>query len=340
MILRWGIVGAGEIANRGMAPALSIAADTELAAVQCRTMDKARAFADKHEAAKAYDSLEKMLDDPDLDAVYIATPNSLHAAHTIAAANAGKHVFCEKPMATTVRDAEAMIEACDRNRVKLGVVFQNRYHTAHLKARGYVQSGALGDIDFVTAQICRGFQRGTHWSGWRVDPVMSGSGAIVGQGVHAFDLLRHLLDVEIAEVQAMTDEAPPQMPVEEMSYTLVRFTNGTRGTVVAGTLLPRYDNDVVLYGAQAKLACRATMGVPRANVQAHMTLETDGSNESIAIAGDNSQAARMARMVDDFGKSIREDTEPALSGANGLQLVRIATAVQESSRTHRAVTIE
>ena len=111
MTIRWGIVGAGEIANRGMAPALNKAADTELAAVQCRTMDKARAFAEKHKAAKAYDSLEKMLGDPDLDAVYIATPNSLHAANTIAAAKAGKHVLCEKPMANTVRDAEAMIEA-------------------------------------------------------------------------------------------------------------------------------------------------------------------------------------------------------------------------------------
>lgn len=340
MNLRWGIIGAGEIANRGMAPALNSAADTELAAVYCRTMDKARAFADKHQAAKAYDSLEKMLDDPDLDAVYIATPNSLHAAHTLAAAKAGKHVFCEKPMATTVRDAEAMIEACDRHRVKLGVVFQHRYHTAHLKARGYVQSGALGVIDLATAQICRGFQRGTHWSGWRVDPVMSGSGAIVGQGVHAFDLLRHLLGAEIREVQAMTDEAPPHMPVEEMSYTLVRFTNGTRGMVVAGTLLPRYENDLVLYGAQAKLACRATMGVPRPNVQAQMTLETDSSNVNVDIAGDNSQAARMARMVEDFSTSIRDNTEPALSGANGLQLVRIATAVQESSRQRKAVVID
>src|SRR5918911_2669081 len=101
-MLRWAILGAGDIADRGMAPALNRAADTQLEAVYCRTMDKARAFATKHNVEKAYDSIDRMLADPAIDAVYIATPNSLHAEHTIAAAKAGKHVLVEKPMATTV----------------------------------------------------------------------------------------------------------------------------------------------------------------------------------------------------------------------------------------------
>jgi predicted dehydrogenase len=340
MTLRWGIIGAGEIAGRAMAPGLKLAAGSDLYAVQCRTLEKAQAFAARHGAQKAYDSIEALLDDAGIDAVYIATPNSLHAPHTIAAARAGKHVLCEKPMATTIRDAEAMIGACDRHGVTLGVVFQNRYHHAHLEARRHVASGALGEIDLVTAQLCRGFMRGRHWSGWRVDPAMTGAGAIVAQAVHPIDLLRHLLGAEVAEVQAMTDEAFSSRSVEEMSYTLLRFANGTHGIVVAGTLLPRFDNDVVLYGTQAKLACRASLGVQREGTQPQMTFESETINTRIDFPGDNSNSARMARLVEDFAGSVRDRTEPALSGRNGLAMVRIALAIQESSRQRRAVRVE
>jgi 1,5-anhydro-D-fructose reductase (1,5-anhydro-D-mannitol-forming) len=340
MTFRWAIIGAGEFARRGMAPGLKLAAGSELAAVYCRTLAKARAFAAQHEVEKAYDSLEALLEDPAIDAVYIATPNSLHAEHTLAAARAGKHVLCEKPMATSVRDAEAMIEGCDRHGITLGVVFQNRYHHAHREARRHVESGALGEVDHVSAQMCRGFFRGRHWSGWRVDPAMTGAGAIVAQAVHPIDLLRYLLGAEVVEVQAMTDEAPPRMPIEEMSYTLLKFTNGAHATVVAGTLLPRFDNDVVLYGTKAKIACRATVGLPRAGTQAEMTIESDTLTTRVEFPGDNSQPAKMARMVEDFIGSIREKTQPELSGRNGLQMVKIALAIQEASRQRRAVRVD
>ena len=338
--MRWGIIGAGDIAGRGFAPALSRAADTKLAAVQCRTLDKAQAFAQKHSAAKAYDSIEALLADPAVDAVYIATPNSLHAPHTIAAANAGKHVLCEKPMATTVRDAEAMIEACERNRVKLGVVFQNRYHEAHLEAKLLVEAGALGEVELATAQLCRGFAtRNAHWSGWRRNLSMAGAGAIVGHAVHPIDLLRHLLGAEVREVQAMTDEAPPERPIDEMCYALLKFSNGTHGVVIAGTLLPQYDNDAVLYGSKAKVACRSTMGNVRPDARTDMTIETPGAKVSTHF-GDNSQAAKMTRMVVHFSRSVHDGSEPTLSGANGLQMVRIALAVQQSARERRAIVID
>src|ERR1700675_2994914 len=173
MTMRWGIIGAGEIAARAMAPALNRAAATKLTAIYSRSMDKAQAFAGRFKAARAYDSLEKMLADPELDAVYIASPNSLHAAHTIQAARAGKHVLCEKPMAIAVADGERMIEECKRSNVKLAVVYQNRYHPAHFEARRHIESGALGEIHFASAQTCRGFERGGHWSGWRIDPAMT-----------------------------------------------------------------------------------------------------------------------------------------------------------------------
>ena len=206
-----------------------------------------------------------MLADPDLDAVYIATPNNLHVAQTIRAAKAGKHVLCEKPMATSVADAEQMVAACEANKVKLGVVFQHRYHPAHFRAREIIATGALGEIQFVSAQLCRGFER-NHWQGWRNDPTISGSGAIVAQGVHPIDLLRFILNGDVVRVQAMTDKLPPTRPLEEMLYALLEFDTGAHASVVAGSLLPRYDNNVLVYGSKAKIALNGTLFAPNITV--------------------------------------------------------------------------
>jgi len=97
-----------------------------------------------------------MLEDPELDVLYIATPHGLHAQQTILAAKAGKHVLCEKPMALTVPDCELMIQACDKNKVKLGIDFQNRYHPAHREAHRYIQSGMVGEINVAKAQSLTG----------------------------------------------------------------------------------------------------------------------------------------------------------------------------------------
>ncbi len=334
--MRWGILGAGEIAGRGMAPALNRAADTQLAAVYNRSMDKAQAFTTKYQARRAYDSLERFLADPDIDAVYIATPNSLHADHAVAAARAGKHILCEKPMANSVADGERMMEAAAKHNVKLAVVYQNRYHAAHVEARRHIASGALGEIQLASATHCRGFGRGGHWSGWRVDPAMAGSGAIVAQAVHPIDLLRFLLGAEVAEVEAMTDEAPPERPVEEMVYGLLRFDNGVHANVVSGTLVPRYDNDILFYGSAAKIACKGTLGVPLNGRDGELTFESDRGGETKRYES-SSVADKMKDLVEDFTSHVTRNTSFGPSGANGLQMVRIALAMQESSRTRKAV---
>ncbi|MGE5525206.1 MAG: Gfo/Idh/MocA family protein [Rhodospirillaceae bacterium] len=334
--MRWGILGAGEIAGRGLAPALNRAADTDLLAVYNRTVDKAEAFAAKFGARRKYDALERFLADPDVDAVYIATPNSLHAEHAIAAARAGKHILVEKPMANTMQDGERMMEAAAKHNVKLGVMYQNRYHAAHDAVRRHIASGALGEIQLASAHHCRGFTRNGHWSGWRVDPAMAGSGAIVAQAVHPVDLLRYLLGAEVAEVEAMTDEAPPQRPVEEMVYSLLRFDNGVHATVVSGTLVPRHDNDVLFYGSIGKITCKGTLGNPRDNRDGEMTLETDRGMETMTYPT-STVVDKMRAIVEDFTSHVTRNTPFSSDAENGLQMVRIALAMQESGRTRKAV---
>ena len=335
MPIGWGILGTGSLVKNHMGPAIGKAADARLVAVCDVNSEMAREFAGKHGVSRVYDTLDKMVEDPDIDVLLIATPNNLHARQTIQAAEAGKHVLCEKPMALTVPDCKQMIEACERHNVKLGVDFQNRYHPAHVEARRLIQAGVTGDVPVVEARYCRGSFRG-FTKNWRTDPAIAGAGALMGQGLHPIDLLRFLLDSEVREVRALTDEAPPSRPVDEMDYIVLTFDNDTRGVVIAGALAPRPDNDAVLYGSKAKITCKGTVGMW---LRGELWVESDTFGSRTTFPEKDFPEIYL-RVVEDFNRCILEDSKPEISGENGLQMVRIANAVLESSRQGRAIRVE
>ncbi len=336
MKLGWGIIGIGGHANRFMAPALNKASGMSLVAVCSRDIERAKAFAAKHNAKRAYDSFEKMLEDPELDVLYVATPNNLHAVQTIQAAKAGKHVYCEKPMALTVADCELMIKTCNDNKVKLGMDFQNRFHPAHVEAKRYIKSGEAGEINVVKAQYAHGRGRGTRRGGWRNDPEMAGAGALVGTGVHPIDLLKFLLESEITEVRALTDERPPEFPVDDMSYVILSFASGVTGVVISGMLVPRSDDDCVIYGSKMKITCKGTVGMP---LRGELLIEGDSVNLRMVFPAEDPIPVLYIKAVEAFNKSILENTTPPSSGEDGLEMVRVVDAIQESSRKGRAVKV-
>ncbi|MFC1978199.1 Gfo/Idh/MocA family protein [Chloroflexota bacterium] len=336
MTIGWGIIGIGIHANSYMAPAISKAANTKLAAICHRSLERAEEFATRHGIERAYESFEEMIDDPKVDVVYVATPNNLHAQHTIQAAEAGKHVLCEKPMALTEADCARMIEACNKNKVKLGIDFQLRYHPAHTEARRLIQDGKIGEIHVVKAQYCHGFMQG-HWKGtWRDEPGIAGASALSAVGVHPIDLLRFLLDSEVEEVQALCTTQTPYHILDEMVYAILKFQNGVHGVVIAGILAPRSDNDVVLYGSQAKITCKGTIGMP---LQGELLVEGDVIDLRVAPPASDPVSGNYIRVVEAFNNCIEENKESDISGYNGLQMVRISNAILESSRRGKAVRI-
>jgi len=339
MPIRWGIIGVGNYASIVTTLAITSADNTELAAVCDVNTKLAKELAAKHGVKRTYDSVEKILEDPELDAVYISTPHSLHARHTIQAAEAGKHVLCEKPMALSVAEAEQMVEVCDKNKVKLGVSFPERYQPVHIEARRYIQSGDAGNVDVVHGQFCRGRSRRA-WRGWRSDPNIGGAGALYATAIHVIDLLRFLLDSEVEQVQALTDAEPPQYPMDDMVYTIVKFENGTRGTVFAGMLAPHLDNKVELYGSKAKITCGDTIWGPHLDNLGELLVDGDTVNLRMVFPTDNPLPFRMTWSIEAFNRWIEDNTEPYISGNNGLQMVKIANAILESSRYGKVVTIK
>ncbi len=340
MSVRWGIIGLGDIAENNFVPALAKAADAQLLSVYSRSAEKGKAFIAKYGVPRAFDNLQRMLSDPELDAVYIASPNAVHADQAVAAARAGKHVLCDKPMALTEADGERMIRAADDNKVRLDVAYRQRYHPAHEEACRRVQSGVLGEIQLARAQNFRGGTRPywPHQPGWRNDAALAGSGSIVAQAVHSVDLLRYLMDSEIVEVRCITDENPPERLFEEATVSVFKFANGALGHVASGAVVPRSDNDAVLYGSAGKIACLGTLGRSEGSATPEVVVSGAGRQERLPYPHDN-PITHTTRLIDAFGRSLTHGEQTHMSAQNGLQMIRIASAMLASSRHGRAVRV-
>lgn len=335
MTFGWGILGIGQHADARVAPAIVKAKDTRLAAVWSRDKTRAAAFAAKHGAGKSYDSLDEIMRDPNVDVIYIATPNNLHAQHTIMAARAGKHVLCEKPMALTLQEGEQMIEACRRSGVKLGICFQNRHHPAHVEARRLILSGGVGEITLATAQYCHGWF-GPHWKGWRAVPEMAGGGALMGTGLHPIDLLRFLIGKEVAEVKAFADEDWEARKVDDQVLVILRFQDGPNAIVISGGKVPRSYNHVVIYGTKARITGENTVGMP---LRGKLHVSGDNISASYEFPCEDEIAGNYILQVESFNRAIEANIEPNASGYDGLEAIRLATAILESSRQGKPVQI-
>ena len=199
----WGLIGTGRIADDRILPGINSFSGNRLVAVVSRDQARADTVAKKFGAQHAYTSYEDMLRNPDVTVVAIHTPNSLHAEQVIAAARAGKHVFCDKPMATNATDAERAVAECEKAGVTLGVNFHNRFMPCFIETKKIVDSGEIGEPLVVQLEASAGENPVSTKASWRVDPAIAGLGATMSIGVHVFDILRYILASEIVTLESL-----------------------------------------------------------------------------------------------------------------------------------------
>ena len=195
--LRWGIMGCARISRRGLIPGIQGSQTGELAAIASRDRAAARAWAHEFQIPRSYGSYEELLADPAIDAVYIPLPNELHEPWTIAAAHAGKHVLCEKPLARTVAEAERMTAACRARGVLLMEAFMWRFQPRVEAIRKLIDSGAIGDIRLIRTSFSFPIDPGD----WRLDPARGG-GALFDVGCYGVSAARLFADAEPTHVKA------------------------------------------------------------------------------------------------------------------------------------------
>jgi predicted dehydrogenase len=238
--IRWGVLGAANIATKKVIPAMQKGQFSTMAAIASRDLNRARRAADDLGIEKAYGSYEELLADPDIDAVYNPLPNHLHVPWSIAAAEARKHVLCEKPLSLNLLEARKLVDVRDRTRVKIGEAFMVLTHPQWLRARQLVNDGAIGELRAIAGAFSY-FNRDT--SNIRNIPDYGGGG-LMDIGCYPITTSRFLFDREPSRVVGLFDR-DPDMNTDRLTSALLDFGSG-HGVFTCSTQLVPYQRMQIL----------------------------------------------------------------------------------------------
>jgi UDP-N-acetyl-2-amino-2-deoxyglucuronate dehydrogenase len=333
-VIRYGIVGCGHIAKKHVA-AIAAVEGAELTAVCDTNEERLKEFA--VDGVRGYTDLSEMLKS-DIDVVNICTPSGLHADLTVQAANAKKHVIVEKPMALTLEDADRMIEACERNGVKMAVVHPNRFRPAVALLRKQLDNGAFGKLGHANATV-RWNRNQAYYdqAPWRGTKAMDG-GVLMNQAIHNMDLLLWMMG-EIEEVSSYHATRVRDIEAEDTSVSIIRFKNGALGVLEAAvTIYPRnLEESLSIFGEKGT----AIIGGPTANWIKQWKFEGLEDEEAQRIIEQVEQdpygIPGHQCIIQDMTDAILEDRTPIVSGEEGRKALSFVIACIQSAETGKPV---
>ena len=337
-------MGSGGIARRRTIPeGITKAENAELVAVYDADAE-ANAEVARTFGAPACVSEDDLLGS-DCDVVYIATPAKLHCAQVARAAEAGKHVLCEKPLGLTVAEAERIVSLCNDKGVKLGIGLMMRFHSQHQEALRLIREGKLGTPVLARAQLSCWYPAIV--GAWRQNPEEGGGGSLMDMGGHCIDLLEMFFG-RIVEVYCATGNLVQDYASEDTAVALLTFENGTKGVVDNLFNVPDASskNRLELYGSQGSILAEGTIGQGEAGRMTAFLQDAGGGydaqqardigdGEPIAPAAVNMYRAE----VEAFAQAVLDDSEPPVGAAIGLRSQQVLAACYESAAARRAVSV-
>lgn len=322
--VKWGVIGTGTMGCTAI-KSLKGAANAEVVAIADVNAEACRKARETFGIGHSFESLELLLRKADVDAVYIATPPYLHCQQAVQAAEAGKHVFCEKPMAMNEEECQRMIEACKQNGVKLMVGFKARFNPYHQRLREMIMKDEIGELVFLRAE--RIVLIDCKW-GWHEDPRISGGGVLADLGTHAIDLLRYLAGSQVTAVKGVTsrvtDYHSPE--IEETGSILLRFANNAQGIINVSIASPVDRADVWACGTRGEVICKNTLAGAG---NGSMEVIIQGKHRKVTLPASNEYQCE----VEHFSDCILNNRQPLVRGEDGLECTRILNKVyQEETR--------
>jgi predicted dehydrogenase len=316
-VVRWGLIGAGDIVRKRVGAALRDAPGSTLAAVSRGRADLAEAAAKAVGAERWHARWEDLVCDAGIDAVYIATPVRLHASQAIAAAEAGKHVLCEKPMAMDVAECDRMIAACRANEVMLGVAYYRHFYPVVARLRALLDAGEIGDPVLAQIDAFERFNPQPHEERhWFVQRSESGGGPMFDFGCHRLELLLSLFG-PVRQTAGLTANVVFDRDVEDTAVAALKFESGPCATVT----------------------------VTHAAIETRDTLRVFGTTGSIHIAVLNAGDMVITRegqehrethppapnlhqpLIEDFVEAVRSGREPSVNGGTGRAVAEIEARI-------------
>ena len=281
MSIRWGIIGCGDVTEVKSGPAFYKAEGSRLVAVMRRDEEKARDYARRHGVPKWYGDADELIGDPEVDAVYVATPPDSHAQYTERAARSGKPVYVEKPMARNYGECEQMVARCEDAGVPLFVAYYRRRLPVFLKAEELLRDGAIGDVRFATVELVAppgAEDRNTGARRWRLVPEVAGNGYFFDLGSHQLDLLDYLLG-PISEAQGTATNQAGWYEAADVVSASFRFECGAAGSGV--WCFNAHDSGrtdrTQIVGSRGKLVYSTF------DLEAPLTLHTDDGDETFDL---------------------------------------------------------
>ncbi|MGA9119473.1 MAG: Gfo/Idh/MocA family oxidoreductase [Bacteroidota bacterium] len=326
--IRYGIIGYGNFAERAIAPAIRASEHGEISAIQKRSLEIARLKAQQAGIPFAFDSVEALVQSPQVDAVFIVSANSAHCPETIAAARAGKHVLVEKPMSLTVAEGEQMIEACARYNVKFSVGHMVQLSPVVRRVHDLVASKKYGPVTFARADFS--YDGRLTQRAWLLDTAVAGGGPLYDIGVHCLDTLRFVLQDEVTSVKAHLDPTPNPRTTESTAALTLRFARGTPASIYCSFASP-------VRRRLLEVVCRdAILSVPEFTAnQEKLTLsivEGRGDQPPRVLVEEFETPNLYTLETELFSLSLLQGNEVKLSGENGLRNMRV---IEEALRQTR-----
>ncbi len=255
--VNFGVIGAGGIARRKTIPGMLEAKNCKLVAVMDPIgIDE---IAAEFKVPKAYTCEKDLLADPDVEAVYIASPVNMHAKQIKMAAKAGKHILCEKPLTLNVKQAKVAVEQCREAKVFLQEGYMMKFHGAHLKIKELIDEGKLGKIVYMRAQLSGWYPKME--GAWRQNPKLGGGGALIDMATHLYDLLEYFAG-PVRRVTALTGNLVQDYKSEDAATTMLEFKSGAQASVDSFFCIPDEASRTRLeiYGSEGAIYTEGTIG--------------------------------------------------------------------------------
>jgi UDP-N-acetylglucosamine 3-dehydrogenase len=335
------VIGSGSIATHRHAPEYAAHPDVEILAFVDRVPERAEKLAKRY-GAKAFSKADDVLSLKGVDAVSICTPNAFHAQLTVAALKAGKHTLCEKPMATSDKEAKEMIAAAQKAGKQLMIGHNQRLAPLHVKARQLIQDGVIGKI--VSFRTSFSHPGPESWSiegptGWFFDKKQAFVGSMGDLGVHKADLLRWLLGEEIVEVAAFVEHLEkPMGDVDDNAVCLLKTQSGAVGTLTASwTHYPGEDNATLIYGDKGHIRLGSD---PRFSVMCFLKDGEKQYYEVGALQTNESGGQSDSGVIRAFVESVQTNTPPPIPGDEGRKSLAVILACLKSAETRQFARVE